>query len=118
MKILEIKEKRLNPYDNFIEIKIENNNHQIEYVLFDDYGFYLEEIEENEEIDEDIILENFLILKKSIINELDRLSYDEFLDIMNDESIDIKEFEKIIFDRDLLNQYIRLIDYYLENKNL
>lgn len=112
MNILEMKEKRLNSYDNFIEIRIENNQDQIEYILFNDYSFYLNEINSDQEIDIDIIRENFIIIRESIIDRIDLLSDDDF-DRLENELI-INDFEERLSNRNILNQYIRLINYYFE----
>lgn len=107
---LEIRRKNFNRYDDFFEIKISDN----EFIFLNDYIYDLEEFENNEEIDIDIIEENFIILKKSIIDEIENLSDDDFQNLIKNFIID--DYEKKFSNRKILNQYIRFINEILESK--
>lgn len=87
MNILEIKERRINSYDHFIEIYLDND----EYIFFNDYI-----------LEEEISEEDIIILKESIIDLFE--SDEDLFELINDFRID-KDF-----DQDILDQYIRLIN--------
>lgn len=114
MKVLEIKKRALDVYNEYIELKLDNG----EYLLYNTALCYLDEFDEDEvgvedELDENAILENFVILKTSILDKVTKeITEDEFYNIVNANMIDIKEFKKKICDANVLNQYIRIINKY------
>lgn len=88
-----------------------NNN---EIIFLNDYIFSLKELSESDKIDSDIIQENFILIKESIIDKIENLSDDDFNELTYNSIID--DYEKKISDKKNLNQYIRIIKEVLESE--
>lgn len=94
MKVLSVKKKRLNCYDVFNELELDNG----EYIMFNEY-YGVEEHKPGDTIDLDAIC----IFKESVIDKADDDTFWEHVDeyLVSD----IKKLENV----EVYNEYIRVI---------
>lgn len=114
MKILDWKEYNgRSSYDHDYELRILDENGSERFILLDRYNYFLNPYQDGDKIDEDEIFENFIILENSILDRGKNMRYDEFQELIMENEIPIEEFEEKIFNINILNGYINLINDFL-----